>query len=733
MRYRRCLIGLTLSSSLLALPAAAQANATGADDSQAASDPAVEEIVVTAQKRSESLQSVPLSISALSGETLSTRVIDGLSALASSVPSLTFGSYGGSARIAIRGIGFDQINPGGEGRIAYHVDGVYVSRPAATMGTFFDVERIEVLRGPQGTLYGRNATGGTINVITRKPGNELDGYITLGYGNYNDISAEGAISGPLTGGLAARLAFVAEQRDGYGKNIVTGHDIDNSKRYGFRGTISAKLGDVGKFDLIGDYYHEHDRNYGNHYFGAANPFITPSGFLFGGLVPTSRRDIANDFDPANDRTFWGVSGRGEFDIGDFTLTSLTGYRHSKWSVLTDLDLTSAPLSEFTFFETSRQYSQELQLSGDIGSAKFILGGYYFNEKISGGSKIPLDSALLGLPFGFVQGYRAEGDFTTDALAGFGQVDFELNDQLTLTLGARYSWERKKINDLVQFDVVTPYPPELPANPIFVRQGTRSESAFTPKFGLQYEPRKGLLFYADVSKGFKSGGFNIGDANNGFAPETLWSYEAGMKGTFAGGLVRVNASGFYYDYKNLQVSKVVVATVTIENAASSVLYGAEAEIAVIPVNGLKLEISPTWLYSKYKDFQSANPANPAIATPVVLDGNQLVQAPEMAINSAIEYEFFIGAGKLSVRGEANWQDRIYFTPFNEKAISRAPNTRINAFIRYEIGNWNFSIYGRNLTNKTVIANALVNSIVVGVPFSGTLEPPRTYGVKVGYHF
>ena len=730
-------IGLLTSAALWALPVAAQTGTTAEAAPTAASDEgsAIDEIVVTAQKRSESLQRVPLSISALSGDALANRAIDSLTSLATSIPSMTFGSYGGTARISVRGIGFDMINPGGEGRIAYHVDGVYISRPAATMGTFFDVERVEVLRGPQGTLYGRNATGGSINVITRKPADHLEGYVELGYGNYNALTAEGAISGPLAEGVGLRLAYTGEHRDGYGKNIVTGNDIDNARRYGFRGTLSAKLGENGKFDLIGDYYHEHDRNYGNHYFGQGNAAITPFGFAFGGVVPTSRRDIANDFDPSNDRTFWGVSGRGELNVGDLTLTSVTGYRDSKWKTVTDLDITSAPLSIFSFFEKSHQFSQELQVAGDIGAAKFIVGGYYFNEKITGGSKIPLDAALVfGPPSQFVQGYWAQGTFNTDALAGFGQLDYALSDQFSLTLGARYSWERKKLNDFVQFDLFTPYPPEATdPNAIYQGANARSETAFTPKFGLQYEPRMGLMFFANVSKGFKSGGFNIGDGNGGFAPETLWSYEAGMKGTFADGRVRINATGFYYDYKNLQVSKVVNATVPIENAAASTLYGAEAEITVMPVDGLRIEVAPAWLHSKYTDFRSANPADPFNPTPVVLDGNQLIQAPELSLNSSMEYGFAVGSGTLTLRGELNWQDRIYFTPFNEAVVSRPANTKINAFVRYEMGNWNLSVYGRNLANKTTIASALVNSIAVGLPVSGTLEPPRTYCIKIGYHF
>ncbi|MBP8672363.1 MAG: TonB-dependent receptor, partial [Sphingobium sp.] len=147
----------------------------------------------------------------------------------------------------------------------------------------------------------------------------------------------------------------------------------------------------------------------------------------------------------------------------------------------------------------------------------------------------------------------------------------------------------------------------------------------------------------------------------------------------------------------------------------------------------IEVAPAWLHSKYTDFRSANPADPFNPTPVVLDGNQLIQAPELPLNSSMEYGFAVGSGTLTLRGELNWQDRIYFTPFNEAVVSRPANTKINAFVRYEMGNWNLSVYGRNLANKTTIASALVNSIAVGLPVSGTLEPPRTYGIKIGYHF
>jgi iron complex outermembrane receptor protein len=704
-----------------------------ADEAPAAEPVGIQDIVVTAQKRSENVQSVPLAITALSGNALEQQHIASIASLVSAVPNVNFGTYGGAARIAIRGIGFDTINPGGEARVAYHLDGVYISRPAATFGTFFDVDRVEVLRGPQGTLYGRNATGGSINIITRQPTDNWQGYVRAGYGNYNAITSEGAIGGPIAQGVRFRVAFTTEDHDGWGKNVVTGHDIDNARRRGARGALSFDLGSSGKLDLSADYYHEHDRNYGNHYLGQANPAVTPSGFLFGGFVPGNVRNIANNFDPSNDRTFYGAAARVQFDLGSVTLKSISAYRHSRYFITTDLDVTSAPLTIFQFFERGRQLSQEFQLSGESGRLKYLAGLYYFDEKIVGGSAIPLDRALVGLPALLTQGYRVEGNIHTKAAAAFGQADYAVTDTLTATVGARYSWEKHHIDDYEQFDLFRPYPPVLAPSPIFTRSASSTDKAFTPKVVLQYKPRRGVMFYVSASKGFKSGGFDVGDPSPAFRPESLWAYEAGVKSTFANGLVRINASGFYYDYKNLQVSKVVNATVLIQNAASSVIYGAEAEITVIPYEGLQFDVSPAWLHSRYKDFSSANPATPANPNPVDLTGNQLTQAPSMAINAGAEYRWRMAGGHLSLRGEVNFQDRIYFTPFNEKAVSRAPNTKINAFLNYQGRRIDVSIYGRNLANRTTIANGLVSSAVVGLPVTGTLEAPRTYGIQVGYKF
>lgn len=700
----------------------------------------IDDIVVTAQKRSQSLQDVPIAITAMSGDTLADRQINSVENLSSIAPGVDFGTYGGIARIAVRGIGFDTINPGSEGRVAYHLDGVYISRPSATLGTFFDIERMELLRGPQGTLYGRNATGGSINLIARKPTDEMEGYVRASYGNYDAITVEGAVGGPITDTIGFRIAGKTLDRDGYGTNIVTGNDIDDAKQRAFRGMLSFDL-EGASILLSADYSHEDDNAYGNHYFGPGNAFVTPLGLTLGGVVADDPRDIANDRDPTNNREVWGITADVTIPIGDATLKSITAYRNSEYHTFTELDQTSLEIAPFLFDEDAEQISQEFQLSGQFGDVDYILGAYYFDEKITGGSHIPMSLRVVGVPVDtlFV-GYKAFGDTHTKAAAGFGQVDIPVTDRLTLTLGGRYSWEKKKIDDYLQFDLAQVYVPGDPPVILLSRQDSSVDRAFTPKVGLEFDLDDEVMTYLSVSKGFKSGGFNLGDAEPAFKPEEIWAYEAGMKGTWADGRLRVNASAFYYDYTNIQVSKVVGETVLVENAASSEIYGLETEITFVPVENLQVDVATSWLHTKFKDFTTGDPARPELITPenpeglIDLAGNQLTQAPEFSINAGMQYTWHdVLDGSLTLRGELTYQDRIYFTPFNTDAVSREPNTKYNAFLTYDNDVWTATLYGRNLGDRTTVANSLINSGLVGFTISGSMDPPRTYGLQIGRRF
>ncbi len=723
---------IAMSDGIAQAQSQAEANRDSTTDSLGA-------IVITAQRREESVQDAALSITALSGDTLLNRQITSVEALSKAIPNVDFGTFGGSARIAVRGIGFDTINPGAEGRIAYHLDGVYIGRPAAQIGTFFDVERVEVLRGPQGTLYGRNATGGSINVISRKPKDHLEGYVRAGYGNYDRMTFEGALGGPLAEGVRARVAVQAEDRDGYGTNLRTGNDIDDSRRWGVRGTLSFDLGPTATLDLTADYYRENDRNYGNHFLGAGNDFIPPVGLALGGTVPDKARDIDDVYEPRNRREFWGVAANFEAELGDLTLRAISAYRDSDMYLRTELDVTSLPLTLFDFTERAEQFSQEVQLSGDYSWGSFVAGVYYFDEKIFGGSEIPFSGLVFGMAEPLLEAYEAFGDTHTKAAAAFGQVDINVTDTLTAVVGLRYSWEKKSVDDYGQFDLSRLYAPDNSPLPIVSRQASTSDNSITPKLGLEWRPVDDVMVYATVSKGFKSGGFNLGDNLPPFEPETIWAYEAGLKSTFADGRVRFNAAGFYYDYSNLQVSKVIGTSVTIVNAAGSEIYGIEADLNVMPVDGLQFDISGALLHSEYKDFSTPDPARPELITPenptgtVVLDGNQLTQAPKRSFSAGVQYEMEVGDMTITPRGELTYQSRVFFTPFNLDRVSRAPNTKLNAFLTIEKGPWTASLYGRNLTNRRTIGNALVASALAGFPVIGTYDPPRTYGIELGVRF
>jgi iron complex outermembrane receptor protein len=729
---RTAAIAILLASASLPVAAFAQDASTAPAEDQGG----IADIVVTAQKRAENVQDIPLAITAVSGDTLAERQVTGVDALATIAPSVNFGTYGGSARIAVRGIGFDTVNPGAEGRIAYHVDGVYISRPGAQLGTFFDVERVEVLRGPQGTLYGRNATGGSINVITRQPTREPSGYANLTVGNFGRVAVDAALSGALTDGVSARIAVMSNNRGGYGKNEFTGNDIDDANQRGARVMLRLEPTEALTIDLSGDYYRENDHAYGIHYFGQYSPAIPLRGVVLGGHTASRLRNINSEFDPKNDRELYGFSGTATLDLGDVTLKSITAYRHSDYRVLTELDQTELPLTIFPFFERAHQFSEELQLSGKFGRSNWIVGGYYFKENIYGGSQVTRNLAVVGGPNRMTNGYRAEGETDTEAMAIFGQIDFALTDAIKLIAGARYNHETIDIRDQFQLDFVRDYSPTASLNnlPGFPRSATTSNNAFTPKLGVEYNAGNDLLLYATVSKGFKSGGFNLGVNVPAFSPEKIWAYEGGVKFTTADRALRANLAGFYYDYKNLQVSKVINSQVITENAASASLYGAELELTAIPVEGLQLDGTLSYLHSEYKDFVSADPGNLA-AGPRNLAGNQLTQAPKFTMNAGMQYSWPSLGGELTLRGEANHVSRVYFTAFNVNQVSQAANTKFNAFLTYRSGDdhWSGTLFARNITDKVTRANGLMSSAVVGAPVTGSVSAPRTFGATIGYRF
>ncbi|MBU3077648.1 TonB-dependent receptor [Sphingomonas quercus] len=733
-RMIRC--GLLLAASCwpaLALAQAGAAAGTG-DSPAAAKDGTIGEIVVTAQKRAENVQDIPLAITAVGGDTLRERQVNGVDQLVAVTPSINFGTYGGAARIAIRGIGFDLPDPGSEGRIAYHLDGVYVSRPSAQLGTFFDVDRVEVLRGPQGTLYGRNATGGSINVISKAPTEALSGYANLTVGNYGRVAVESAVSGSLSDDVTARLAVMSNNRGGYGKNEYTGNDIDDANQRGARASVRIKPADNLTTDLSADFYRENDHAYGIHYFGQYSPDIQLRAGVLGGTAPSKLRNLNSDFDPTNRRELYGFAGAVTWDLGPVTLKSISAYRHSQFRDVTDIDMTELPLSQFIFAEKAHQYSQELQLSGSFGNSNWLIGGYYFDEKVVGSAQVPSNLILNGGPDRYVNGFKVEGHLGTKATAVFGQLDLALSDAFKVILGARYNHETHSITDVFQLDNDRDYAPNAPLLPFpgFPRSDAVTDNVVTPKAGLEFKLNDDALLYATVSRGFKSGGYNLGLNVPAFKPENIWAYEAGLKLTTADRRLRANLAGFYYDYSNLQLAKVVNNNVVTENAGAAIIYGGEAEVTFLPFTGFQLDGALSVMHSEYRDFSSVDPADPNLGLQD-LEGHRLVQAPDVTLTAGAQYGFAGPGGEIRIRGELNYRSRVYFTAFNIDSVGQARNTKFNAFLTWtsDDGHVSATIFGRNLTNKITKTGGLVNTVDFGSPISGSISPPRTFGFTLGY--
>ena len=700
------------------------------------SAPELQEIIVTAGRNESKAQETPIAVTALSGATLREAGISDVDRLALSVPGLSFGDELGEAHIAIRGIGSDAVNPGADPRVAYYQDGIYVGRPTAQLGGFFDLERVEVLKGPQGTLYGRNATAGAISVISRGPTAETTGYADLSYGNHNATKFEGAIGGGIAANLSGRLAVQSQYRNGYGKNIITGNDIDNQLSNSVRASLRWDPIAALSFLTIGELHKENDRNGGVHFLGVDNPAIPILGLALGGAVPADSRDVASVRDPFTHVTTYALTETitGKFDWA--TLKSYTSWRKSDATFGTNVSGTSLNLTYGTSIEDAHQVSEELQLSGTAGPLHWLAGALFYYEHMNDSITFPLNLLLFGGPDLLQQGYIVGGTQSDRSTAPYLRLTYDITDQASVILGARYTHEKKDIDQTSQFDLSRPYSPGNPVIPLpgFPNTDSRSYTQVSPSATLDYKLTPNVFLYASYTEGFKSGGFNFGIPQAPYQPEKIKEYELGLKSTELHGRVQLNADLFYYDYNNLQVTIIRGTNAVIENAATAALYGADIDLVALPLSNLRLEGSLALLHSEYINYSSANPAFPTDpAQP--LGGKQLTQAPRYEGRLGGEYSWNVAGGALKLRGDFSYTSRTYFTPFNEKALSQGGHSLTNGGLDYTAGSgsWHAGLFVNNLTNNEVIAQDYVASLLFGSPVVGVLTPPRTYGVRAGVSF
>lgn len=667
-------VAYLLSTTTFLVPGAARAQEAG-DTPEAAGtpeSPVVEEIIVTAQKRSENIQSVPIAVTAFTGEALSTKLVDDAVDLSFSVPNLTVTDNGNAS---LRGVGNLAISSTAESGLAYHVNGVYIGS-AGTESEYYDVARIEVLRGPQGTLYGRNSTAGVLNVITQGATQELGGYVDATYGNYDTVKLRGAINLPITADVATRLAGFLLDRKGYTRNIFNDTRIDDRHMFGLRSSTRFGFGDTSA-NLVLSYFEEDDRR-ANVAKGVCTKdpvtgcsplsagFETPdtrttvfntlgviTGTLRGGFGPAAidyfagavnpadLREVNQDVNPEYFVREYNASLEIRHDFGDIALTSLSGYQQIRRNVLNDFDrfapgpgamllrpITFDPFANGNPITTtqivsarrdrgrSRQYYQELRAASSFaGPFNFLLGANYYNQR--GRVFVSITHPTLAArqqQRGFSAPFEAftveSNPSTTKSYGLFGEAYFNLGESTRLTGGIRYSHDKKTIQTRQVF--LDPLP-DGSVRPFTTARD--STGTVTGRAVIDHRFTDRVLGYASLSRGYKAGGLNPGGPAEAqtFKPEFLNAAELGLKATTPDGIFRANVAGFYYDYSDLQIGQVGVTSAVTVNSDARV-YGAEAELLFRPARALQFDATLSYLNTSLKDFQSGDEGDPNAIAP-----------------------------------------------------------------------------------------------------------------------
>jgi iron complex outermembrane receptor protein len=712
MNIRHCLWVAVMAFALIAGIRARAADTEPASDSNALS-----EVVVTASRTGETkIQNTPIAVSAFSGAQLTQSSLYNVQDLNGYVPNLNISQSTTYAEIFIRGIGSTNVYGGSDPSTAVQVDGVYLGRPYAQFADFLDVERIEILRGPQGTLYGRNAAAGVINVASRAPSDTFEAMMQLDQGNYWFAQEQGYVSGPLIPGkVQGSIAVSYVRHDPYIENVAPGgNDIFNANHGGVRAQLRVEPTEQIDATTRMDFHlqDEAQESYSK---------------LIGPFSPAIN-SVRNDFFkvalnmPNSDRVqTWGVSEDITVDLSNaLKLKSISAYRNNINRVNLDSDDTDASITHVFQGEGQNQLSQELSLIGNFRRVSFVSGLYYLHERVD--TDVTVDVYPAGVYKAFLPINR------TDASAAYSQGTYNITDTLGFTLGARYTAETKSQE---QNGGLYTIPTSTLLGPATIFQNKNRFHATTPKVSVQWKPSTDVMLYASATKGYKSGGFNFSAATAAtaeFAPETLWSYELGAKSEWLDHRLRINLTTFLYHYSNLQEFLATAPGVAIiANAAAARVKGVELEITAKPIQGLDLTANLSQLNAVYTRYLNA--PVPQSLGPYAVDatGNRLDNAPPYSAYLAAQYSWSISlGGSLFARTDYTWQDRVFYEPTNYILQSQASYGLLNASFGYLAADakWHLDLWAKNLTNKEYFTGTQD----AGAYFSGQPGAPRTYGIR-----
>jgi iron complex outermembrane receptor protein len=711
-------VGLMALAASLAQPAFAQT----AGETSAQSEPGgLGEIVVTAQRRTERLQDVPVAVTALSAASLASRGVRSVSDLAMVTPGLVFPSVGIGGSPRIRGIGTQISNGGNENSVVTYVDGVYYPAAGANVMAFNNIEQVAILKGPQGTLFGRNATGGLIQITTHDPGQDVEANAHLGYGNLKTFTGNAYLSGGIADGVAADIAInYKNQKDGFGKNLFNGLDVGTSESFAARSKLKASLGDATTATLIADYSHIKGS------FPGYRP-VPGQVSLLGTTFAGDKFDVNSDIQPMTDSEDYGVSLNLTHDFSGVKLVSISAYRHGDWKFNFDSDSLPAPIVSANGIVPDRMFSQEIQLlSTTKGPLSWVVGLYYFNRK---SGFVPAQLAAPAL--GFIQDFTSHQD--TESFAGFGQATYKITEKTSVTAGLRLTTETKSFAGSGVFRSLAPVF-NAPLGPV---ADSQKVTKLTWRAAIDHHINDDVMVYASYNRGFKSGGYDAPSVAvaSYFRPEVLDAIEAGLKSEFLDRHLRINGAAYYYDFKDIQLNTYINGLPAVYNGKSAKNYGFDLDIAAVPVTGLTLTAGVGYVHGRFDDFQVAKTVEVptggiAQVGNISAKGKRLPNTPDWTVNLGIEYSVPIGETNLLLSGDYFHSSEWFAAPENRTRQSAYSLVNASATLSFANDRYSVKVWGRNLGN-VAYASQLFNQVpVADVVY---YAEGRTFGVTLGAKF
>ncbi len=778
-KIERLLIGaaiwpMALASAAPAFAQDAAGDAVPQEDARQSGGLLSGDIVVTATRRETALQDTAISISAFGGEQLEQLNIQDAQRIVDQIPNFKAGGLGGAGGppfLNIRGISFVDFSNLNEASVAVYLDDVYMVAQGAGTAQVFDMERVEVLRGPQGTLFGRNATAGVVHYVSKRPTDHFEGDLSLQYGSFNQVILTAAAGGPVTDGLRARFAIKYNRDDGWQRNLAYGNRVAKTDAIAARTFVQADLGPDWMAEIGLNYSHNDGTTPIHRPLFILDP-NDPSGYCGGIPVPGQPSDLSHaacvlanrgvsrtagraisDFRASEGRsnqrefpyiyTTYGGQFRLTGQIGAAEITSLTAYQAYRQNFQYDGDgwdnrpyggVGSRDLGIY-FYSNLWQFSHETRVNGETdGGLRWLAGVYYYKARQLTENSISVDTVFTDLIT-----YTSR----TESLAGFGQLDVPLTDTITASLGLRYTDDKRRFAPLDCSKSIT----STTCAPTAVDRIGAGE--WTGRAALEFRPNDDLLMYLQYSRGFKSGGWN-GNRNAALRGpvqrETIDNYEAGLKSTLLDGRMRFNLTGFYYEFKGLQAlvgstdPNTGASLVLYVNAGDPVGYGLEAETAWSVTDNLEISLGAAYLHTK------VNAAAGVTADGRPLDGNVLPNAPELSFNGIVRYTVLLGdAGSLTFQADGRWQDDIFTGVDNDPAERVKAYGVFNGRIAWTNDAKDLSIeaFVDNILNKNVIQHWF-HTTPSGFSPVGPSTPtfdsgfgvwgrPRTWGVRARVEF